>query len=135
LYSYGRFRFYFNIVVLLLSVSSIFFVVLVWRILDYDIVLSYVISAFVSSFCLYYLKRALLKRHSSSSITEQVEVQKVGNDSGKRESVLLLIVLLSILITPIIILFFVPRLWFLILAGIVSGASASELVLIFHGEG
>jgi len=134
LYSYGRFRFYFNIVVLLLSVSSIFFVVLVWRILDYDIVLSYVISAFVSSFCLYYLKRALLKRHSSS-ITEQVEVQKVGNDSGKRESVLLLIVLLSILITPIIILFFVPRLWFLILAGIVSGASASELVLIFQGEG
>jgi len=120
LYSYGRFRFYFNIVVLLLSVSSIFFVVLVWRILDYDIVLSYVISAFVSSFCLYYLKRALLKRHSSSSITEQVEV---------------LIVLLSILITPIIILFFVPRLWFLILAGIVSGASASELVLIFQGEG
>lgn len=134
MYSYGRFRFYFNIVVLLLSVSSIFFVVLVWRILDYDIVLSYVISAFVSSFCLYYLKRALLKRHSSS-ITEQVEVQKVGNDSGKRESVLLLIVLLSILITPIIILFFVPRLWFLILAGIVSGASASELVLIFQGEG
>ena len=134
MYSYGKFRLYFNVIVLLLSVSSLFFVVLVWRILEFDILLSYILSTFVSFFCLYYLKHALLKRHSSG-VAEPIEVEKVGNDSGRRETVQLLIVLLSILIVPMVILFFVPRLWFLVLAGIVSGAAASDLVLVFQGEG
>lgn len=130
IYSYGRLRLFFNAIILVLSVSFIFFLVLVWGIRDYNVMLSYVISTAVSFVGIYFLKLALLRIGSSSTL-KPTEAHNSEVGSGRRETVLSIAALLSILATPLIVLFFAPNLWLLVMDGIVSGAVVSDLALYY----
>lgn len=128
-YSYGKFRLLFNILILISS-TLVLFILFVWS-LDYLIILTYIISTLVSLLCFYYLKLVLLK-HLSSNTMEHTEVREPVGRSKGRQALLLFVVLLLLLATPIIILFLIPGLWLTILNGIVSGVSISELILYFR---
>lgn len=128
-YSYGKFRLLFNILILISS-TLVLFILFVWS-WDYLIILTYIISTLVSLLCFYYLKLVLLKNLSSNTM-EHTEVREPVERSKGRQTLLLFVVLLLLLATPIIILFLIPGLWLTILNGIVSGASISELILYFR---
>lgn len=135
-YPYGKITLIFNVLVLILSVALMLFIIFVWGfwyhiiILPYHIIiLAYVVSTLVSFLCFYSIKLVLLKGLSSDS-TEHVAIQE-PKGSGKRQAILLFVAILLMLATPLIILFLYPDLWLVILNGIISGASISELVLYF----
>lgn len=133
IYPYGKFRLFFNVLILALSVSLTLFIILV-RIWDYPTILTSIVSTLVSFLCFYYLKLVLLK-DLASDISENVEVfEPVGGSKG-RQTLLLFALILLMLATPLIILFLIPHLWLVILNGIVSGAAVSELVLYFKRRG
>jgi hypothetical protein len=128
-YSYGKFRLLFDILILISS-TLVLFILFVWS-WDYLIILTYIISTLVSFLCFYYLKLVLLKNLSSNTMEHTEVHEPVGRSKG-RQTLLLFVVLLSLLATPIIILFLIPGLWLIILNGIVSGVSISELILYFR---
>lgn len=133
IYPYGKFRLFFNVLILALSVSLTLFIILV-RIWDYPTILTSIVSTLVSFLCFYYLKLVLLK-DLASDISENVEVfEPVGGSKG-RQTLLLFALILLMLAMPLIILFLIPHLWLVILNGIVSGAAVSELVLYFKRRG
>ena len=133
IYPYGKFRLFFNVLILALSVSLTLFIILV-RIWDYPTILASIVSTLVSFLCFYYLKLVLLK-DLASDISENVEVfEPVGGSKG-RQTLLLFALILLTLATPLIVLFLIPHLWLVILNGIVSGAAVSELVLYFKRRG
>lgn len=133
IYPYGKFRLFFNVLILALSVSLTLFIILV-RIWGYPTILASIVSTLVSFSCFYYLKLVLLK-DLASDISENVEVcEPVGGSKG-RQTLLLFALILLMLATPLIILFLIPHLWLVILNGIVSGAAVSELVLYFKRRG
>lgn len=129
-FSYGRLRLFFNAVILILSVSLMLIIVLVWRTFDYLVILGYLVSILVSSLGLYFMKVALREVYLSDTF-EPVESQQPSSGLMRKQTFLLLVVLLSILATPLIILFFFPRLGLVILNGIVAGAAVSDLLLYF----
>jgi len=129
IYPYGKFRLFFNVLILALSVSLTLFIVLV-RIWDYPTIFASIVSTLVSFLCFYYLKLVLLK-NLASDISENVEVHEPVGGSKGRQTLLLFALILLMLATPLIILFLIPHLWLIILNGIVSGAAVSELVLYF----
>ena len=129
IYPYGRFRLFFNVLILALSVSLMVFIIFV-RMWDYPTILTSIVSTLVSFLCFYCLKLVLLK-NLASDISERVEVHEPVGGSKGRQPLLLFVLILLMLATPLIILFLIPHLWLVILNGIVSGTAISELVLYF----
>lgn len=127
-YSYGKSRLAFNIVILILSISFMFLIGFVWRILDQYSMLSYIVSTLVSFSVFYFLKLALRRSSSSEDAEPDTTIQSPGS---LRQTFLLLVILLSILATPLALLYFFSYLWIVILDGIVSGAVVSDLALYF----
>ncbi|MDH5483371.1 MAG: hypothetical protein OEY22_10940 [Candidatus Bathyarchaeota archaeon] len=127
-YPFGRFTFFLNILMLVLSVSLMFYIIFDWGIWDYLVILTYVLSVAISFLFFYSIKLALLK--SLASDMESIEGQEPNGTFGKKQTFLFFIAILLLLITvPLIILFLIPGLWLIILNGIVAGASISELIL------
>jgi len=129
IYPYGKFRLFFNVLILAMSVSLTLFIILE-RIWDYPTILASIVSTLVSFLCFYYLK-LVLQKNLASDISENVEVHEPVEGSQRRQTLLLFALILLMLVTPLIILFLIPHLWLIILNGIVSGAAISELVLYF----
>ena len=129
IHTYGKFRLFFNVLILAMSVSLTLFIILE-RIWDYPTILASIVSTLVSFLCFYYLK-LVLQKNLASDISENVEVHEPVGGSQGRQTLLLFVLILLMLVTPLIILFLIPHLWLIILNGIVSGAAVSELVLYF----
>lgn len=130
--SSGSVRLIFNVAVLILSIFLMFFLVLVWGIWDFYFIASYAISTMVSLVCLYYLKRALLGSYSSEP--ERMRVQESVERGGRSPFYVWFVAVIIIMITPLLLLLFLPQFWLVILNGIVSGAVISEIALYIQGE-
>lgn len=131
-YSYGKYRLFFNILILTLSISFMFVIGFVWKeLLNYEVMLSYIASTSVSFLAFYFMKVTLQKSYSSEDAEPITTTQPPGS---MRQNLLLLAILLAILATPLVLLFFFYYLWIVILDGIVSGAVMSDLALYFFGK-
>ncbi len=122
-----KLRVIFNLVILVLSILAILFFTIAWKILDFSVIVSYILSTFVSLLTFHQLKIQLLKGHPSN-LDEPIEMQS-PQDVRNRQTLVLFVLVALILATPLIILFLIPNLWLIILDGMVSGATLSELVI------
>ena len=122
-----KLRVVFNAIILVSSFLAVLFIIIVWKILDFSVIMSYIISTFVSLLAFHQLKVQLLKGHSSN-LEESIQIRD-PSDAQNRQTLLLFVFLALILATPLIILFLIPRLWLIILNGMVSGVTLSELIM------
>jgi hypothetical protein len=123
----GKLRMIFNAIILVFSILATLIIIIAWRIFDFSVIMSYILSTIVSLFIFHQLKVGLLQ--SSSYNAEQPVQMRFPLGFGKKHSLLLFTFIALILATPLIILFIIPHLWLVVLNGMVSGATISELVL------
>ncbi|MGD8565974.1 MAG: hypothetical protein PVF96_06470 [Candidatus Bathyarchaeota archaeon] len=71
---------------------------------------------------------------SYSSEPERMEVQESVERGGRSPFYAWLVAVIIIMITPLLLLLFLPQFWLVILNGIVSGAVISEIALYIQGE-
>jgi hypothetical protein len=125
-----KLRLLFNAIILASSILIILFLTIAWQVVDFSAILSYILSTLVTLLLFHQLKVRLLKGNTSH--TEEPIEMRFPLDLRKSQTFLLFLVVALVMATPLIILFLVPRLWLVILDGIVSGATLSEIVLYLH---
>lgn len=116
---YSRTRFWFNILLLILSVGAIFFISFAWN-LTYEILITYILSTAFTSFIFSFLKYVMLTYTYTSSEDEMISIKIF---------IFILTTIISLVAIPIIFLILFPYIWPITTTGMVSGLAVSDLIL------